>query len=215
MDLIVNGHFVLTNSNLNVTAVKNPLNVPGKINNATRLDGSNQYIDLGYHGDSCLGNLMHCRHGFTGSMWAKFRKFENGMFFLSNGGGIRMYYEADGIRFVFSTLEKLWELKILTPSTDVWHFVEFSWNPVFGLKVYVNNKLVGQDAESSRIDSSTLKKSPLYGKGSFRIGYANDGDLDGISLKFGNFLVDETEFWFSDRDTLLAFGHIARGTDTQ
>lgn len=201
MDSVVDTHSLLT-----VTAVKNPLNVPGKINNATRLDGYDQYIDLGYHGDSCLGNLMRCRHGFMGSMWAKFRVFVDSMYYLSNGGGVKIYYQSHNLNFVFSIPGKRWEVRVPEPSTDVWHFLEYSWSPDGGLKVYLNNQLYGEDRAPVFTEMERIRDDS-----SVRIGYANEGDTDGAPFKSGNFLVDETEFWFSSRDTLLAFGHLARG----
>lgn len=206
MDAIVGKHLVLIHSPLTATAEGNPLNVPGKINNATRLDGYDQYIDLGYHGDSCLGNLMRCRHGFTGSMWAKFRVFLNGMYFLSSGGGVKIYFLSHSLNFVFTIPGKRWEVKVPAPSTDVWHFLEYSWSPEGGLKVYINNQLLGEDGDP---DFAEMEK--IRDDSSVRIGYANEGDAEGAPFRSGNFLVDETEFWFSSRDTLLAFGHLARG----
>lgn len=206
MDAIVDKHLVLVHSPLTVTAVKSPLNVPGKINNATRLDGNEQYIDLGYHGDSCLGNLVRCRHGFTGSMWAKFRKFDSGMYYLSTGGGVKIYYQEPSLNFVFATPGKRWVVRVPAPPTDVWHFLEYSWGPDGGLKVYLNNQLYGEDGDPVFAEMGKIRDDS-----SVRIGYANEGDVDGAPFKYGNLLVDETEFWFSSRDTLLAFGHLARG----
>ena len=73
-------------SSLTILAYGSPLSVPGKIQNATRLDGS-QWLDLIESTNrSCLTNLALCRHGLTIALWVKFREYEGGMFYLSTGG---------------------------------------------------------------------------------------------------------------------------------
>jgi hypothetical protein len=90
MDSIHND--VMQHGMLNITVHGRPVIVPGKIGNATRLDGETQFIDLGEHSDTCLGSLIHCvHHGLTLSIWVKFRRLEPGMHYLSTGGGIKVW----------------------------------------------------------------------------------------------------------------------------
>jgi hypothetical protein len=46
--------------------------------------------------------------------------------------------------------------------------------------------------------------------GRFLIGYADDLDQSEPAT-CGDFIVDDMQFWFADRKTLLAFDYIARG----
>ena len=48
-------------------------------------------------------------------------------------------------------------------------------------------------------------------KARFLVGFADDEADIGISVVYGDFIVDEVELWFQDRNTLLAFGYIVRG----
>lgn len=82
---------VMPHGSLNITVHGRPVTVPGKIGNATRLDGETQFIDFGDQSDTCLGSLVHCvHHGLMLSIWVKFRRLEPGMHYLSTGGGIKV-----------------------------------------------------------------------------------------------------------------------------
>jgi len=70
----------------------------------------------------------------------------------------------------------------------------------------VNNQLVGDD----RTAMNVLKNPPA---GHVLIGAANPTDVSGGRFSYGNVYVDEVEFWYKDRDSLIASGYIVRGQD--
>ena len=204
MDTIVGRQLNHTNPDLTVNVDNSSFTVPGKINNSTRLNGTNQCIDIKINVKNCLSNLALCRHGFTGTMWAKFRNFLNGMYYVSNGNGVEIFYTSGELNFVFTIPTKQWNLKVMAPATDVWHFLEYSWSMTAGLKVFLNGELKGRVTEPE-----TISKQTYIDRQMIRIGCVVHDESG--NFRAGNFLVDETEFWFSDRDSLLAFDYVARG----
>ena len=182
-------------------------NVPGKMQKGIRLDGRSQYLDIGQHVDNCFGDLEKCRHGITGSMWANFRKFENNMFYFSNGNGVKLYHRNGRLYFVLQTTGgQEWEVAIPDLNLNQWYFLEYTWHPMKGLRVYINNRLVGYQQGARAIPQSQINNAAhVY------IGRANNGDTSSGSFNYANALIDESETWFRDRDTLLAFRYILRG----
>ena len=205
MDTIKNGK--LMHTSLDIDANGGIVNVPGKLKNGIRLDGQSQYLDIGQHVDSCFGDLEKCRHGLTGSMWANFRKFENNMFYFSNGNGVKLFHRNGRLYFTLQQPSgQQWEVAIPNLDLNQWYFLEYSWHPERGLQIYINNRLVGYQTAPRAIPKFALSNSShVY------FGRANNGDLSTGTFNYANALVDEAETWFRDRDTLLAFGYILRG----
>lgn len=204
MDSVRGGR--IEHSSLTIPVSGNPVNVPGKINNAIRLDGNRQYADVGDHGDSCFGNMKLCNHGITGSMFLNFRNFEENMYYLTSGGGLRLYY-ADGK--LYASVDRAgqrWEVGIPYLRKDKWYFVEYTWHPEKGLQVYVDNKLAGDTKQSTSVPVKD------FSGGHVLIGSANPRDSDdGRRFSYANALVDEVETWLGNRDNLIAFDYIIRG----
>ncbi|BFZ21895.1 hypothetical protein BsWGS_24934 [Bradybaena similaris] len=184
---------------LSIRLVGGPMLVPGKVNNALALQGRGQYADLGRRGVECFSNLAECSHGITIAAWMRFHRFENNMVFLSTGdNGILMMYK-DGYIHVSAGGRS-----VITTSrfeSGRWYFVEVTWHPETGLKLFIDNELrseSGKDAVTSR------------GQGSFYIGRPNQGDVPSSRYSTGFFDVDEMEIWYGEREHLLAFGYINR-----
>ena len=119
--------------------------IPGIIDNALHLDGSNQYVDLGDLRNECLGNLDLCPNGITFSSWINFQNFDENMYIFSSGyNGIRMFYKDGNINTVVQHNGKEWSTKVPKLDLDNWNYVEFTWHPDFGLKMFLNNTLVGE-----------------------------------------------------------------------
>ena len=191
---------------LNVTAQGHPEVVPGKRDNAIELDGNSQYLDLGQHPDSCLGNLTECRHGTTGSMWAKFKEFKQNTYYYTNGNGVAVYYKDDKLRYSFTSGNQRWEVDIADLDADRWYFLEYTWEAEKGLRVYVNNRLQGTDARPQRVPRKTgTRTNHVY------IGRANSDDENGRHFRFPDVVIDDVETWYADRDYLVAFGYLVRG----
>ena len=113
----------LLHPNITITAFGRPVNVPGRVNTATRLDGTSQYIDIGDFSNTCLGNLNLCRHGITGSMFVNSRSLQDGMYYLSTGGATRIYHERGRLMVVSEGGGKKWEVSAPGLSKDTWYFV--------------------------------------------------------------------------------------------
>lgn len=87
--------------------------------------------------------------------------------------------------------------------TERWYFVEITWHPKTGLKVYVDNQL------RDKSDKTFTPRSSA--RGNFYIGYPNSGDIYTSRYANGILDIDELEIWYSGREDLLAFGYINRG----
>ena len=124
-----------------------PKLVPGKIDKALRLSGRLQKAEFEHTDDSCLGNLDLCHHGVLLSLWLRFDKLEEGMYYISTGiNGITVSYVDRKLRVKASTTTREWELGTGRIEKGEWHYVEISWDPNTGLKLYVDDEL---QAESS------------------------------------------------------------------
>jgi len=179
---------------------------PGKVAGAIRLDGSGQYIDLGTYPKTCFGRLERCRHGVTGSMWLNFRDFADNMYYLTSGGGLRMYYDNGRLVVSADLPGQRWEVSVPDLRRDQWYFVEYTWHPEKGLELYVDNRLVS----TRKLPTSGPTRAEDFDGNRVLIGAANPTETERFS--YANGLVDEYETWFRDRDNLIAFEYIMRGT---
>jgi len=99
MDLIDSG--TLVHPFLTIRTYGNPITLPAKIGNGTLLDGAGQYIAVANQSEPCIASISRCyQHGLTVSMWTKFRRLHNGMFYLSTGNGIKVSRELACLSFV-------------------------------------------------------------------------------------------------------------------
>lgn len=187
--------------------IAKPITVPGKINNATRLDGDSQFIVIDGLNDSCLPHLLSCsQHGYLISTWLKFRRLDNGMYYLSTGDGIKIFYGEGHLVFETSVHNMKWEVMVYGIQLETWYFTEVTWTAKTGLFVYINGHLSGQQTEPTHT-------TPRNSTGHLLIGYADD--VDPLQpVHFADFIIDQTEIWLQDRNTLIAFNYIARGNIT-
>ena len=102
MNLIANERLV--HPFLSIRTYGQPITLPAKISNGTRLDGNGQYIAIENQenqSDVCITSISRCyQHGLTVSMWTKFRRLENGMFYFTTGNGIKVFALACAASFV-------------------------------------------------------------------------------------------------------------------
>ena len=180
--------------------------IPGIIDNALQLDGSNQYVDLGDLRNECLGNLDLCPNGITFSSWINFQNFDENMYiFSSSYNGIRMFYKDGNINTVVQHNGKEWSTKVPKLDLDNWNYVEFTWHPDFGLKMFLNNTLVGEDPTFTNVPVVPDSSTRVY------IGRDNVGDTAEFT-RTANMKMDEAEIWYGRREELMAFDYIVRGT---
>ena len=191
---------------LNIPVYGGPRNVPGVIATAVLLRGNGQFMDVGQHSDNCLGNLQRCTHGYTGSMWIKFSKFRENMYYLSTGDqGINMYYKHGRLHVTFQISGKRWDVPLSQLEANRWYFLEYTWHPQSMLRVYVNNRLVGANR------ATDVPYRTWNSDNHFYIGRANDGSPHGENFKYGEFTIDHHLIWFDTRENLIANGHIVPG----
>ncbi|XP_056012893.1 uncharacterized protein LOC125678424 isoform X7 [Ostrea edulis] len=181
-----------------------PQLVQGVIGYALHLDGNNQYLDVGIHDNECLGNLQKCSNGITVSSWLNFKDYTKNMYILSTGNnGIRMYQKAGETIAVVHQNGKEWEVAIPNLEKQVWHFVELSWHPDFGLNMYVNNTLVSHSSYTNVVPNVRRSGTRVY------VGRANNGDT-GETTTTAMMTADEMEVWYGRREGLVAFDYILR-----
>ena len=223
------GRLHSSNPNFLATVSRDAITVPGKVNNATRLDDK-QYIEIrplvGGLATSCLTDFSNCRHGFYLSSWVKFRDFTPSKFvFVSNRNILIEYSKESGgpplagslakskreirapkgtMTVNFTLLDKKWAGRVNGLKVDSWIFIEISWSPISGLEIYIDRLLKSRISETRELSGNpglptvSESESLFFGK-------------HGQDIRNSKLLLDETEIWFADRATLLAFNHITRG----
>ncbi|KAL5005761.1 hypothetical protein ScPMuIL_016919 [Solemya velum] len=180
--------------------------IPGRIGKALKLGGRGQYLDLGQHSDICLGNLAKCPQGILISAWMRFDHFHDNMYFLSTGSnGVQMYYDDGYIYVTMNQGNKAWKTTLPHVKKGLWHFIELSWHPDFGLNVYLNNTHVGHSPMRNVQDLMS------DGTDHFYVGQANPDDVLGLAARHANMAIDHLEIWYARREELLAFNEILRG----
>ena len=109
------------------------------------------------------------------------------------------------LKMVAKTTANEWVLLSDPLGNDRWQFLELSWKADKGLRLYVDQELVQESAEvidrTDQMESNPNSKNFYVGRG--------DGLESGS--KFGKFSADDLEYWYADREYLLAFGYIQRG----
>ena len=119
--------------------------VPGKIGPALLLTGRLQTAEFEHDDDGCLGNLDLCQHGILLALWMRLDKLEEGMYYLSSGiNGITISFVDKKLRIKATTSTREWELTKIWSDRGIWHYYEISWNPDFGLRLYLDNELISE-----------------------------------------------------------------------
>lgn len=189
-----------------IEAYRNPRLVSGKIGNALKLNGEQQYVDFGEQSSACLGNLDKCPHGVTLSMWMKPADFRNNRYFFSNGhNGITIQNRGNLLKITAQTNTEEWETNTDKILPDQWHFLEVSWTRDEGLELYVDNQLTYRDTSPR----SRKTKFPVRAdEDKFYLGRSNDAMETGTYAK-GTF--DEIDYWYAPRSYLTSNGYLQRG----
>ncbi|XP_060080041.1 uncharacterized protein LOC132559439 isoform X2 [Ylistrum balloti] len=194
----------LLHSELYLPTVGSPVQVPGVVGRALKLSGLGQYLDIGQHQDSCLGNLEKCPNGITIGAWMNFQAFFENMFIMSTGkNGLRMFHKDRKIYVTVDQDGKHWEVSFPRVEPETWNHMEMSWHPDHGLSMYVNNTLVAK-SRYTNVPIEVANNVP-----NFYVGRANDGDsLE--TVNDASMIIDEMEIWFGRREELLAFNYLLR-----
>ena len=102
----------------------------------------------------------------------------------------------------FSTSTKTWQLSTDRITENNWHKVELSWNERKGLEMYVDNDLAALTSSTQHPPQSPTDHA-VY------IGRPTDDHPDG---RYSDAIIDELEYWYADRDQLIALGLLGQGT---
>ncbi|KAL8566603.1 hypothetical protein ACOMHN_054825 [Nucella lapillus] len=184
-----------------------PRVVPGKVSSALFLDGVRDALDFGNHTDSCFGNLDLCHHGLLLSLWIKPENLKDGVCFLSSGtSGLSIGYDQRKLKVKADTASYSWSISTSDFAANKWYFVEVSFHPEHGLRLYTNSKLV---AESDRQPRQKLTPAPANGRTDrFYLGRCN---TDHSANTFSSGAFDELDVWYADRDYVISQGYVQRG----
>ena len=198
----------VSHPNITIDIYGQPRIIDGKRGGAVNLDGNSQFVSLGNQHESCLGNLDLCRHGLLMSTWVRPGQLREGMDIFSSGAnGIKAWYAGGRLRVSARTLTREWSLETDKIVGNEWQFVEFAWDPVDGLSLYINEQLVAQSSQPSvRLASDVTAAHPDREK--FYIGR---GDGSRSNARYANMTIDDVEYWYNNRKYLLAFDYIQRG----
>jgi len=139
------------------------------------------------------------------------------------------------LRVSAKTSTREWSIPTNEFRSDRWQYLEIGWSPVAGLEVYIDNKLVGRAGiPTVRDPSATAPSGGSGGAGGsgggggggsgsgsgggatgarpeleqFQLGR---GDGTQSNSRYGVMTLDDFEYWYGNRDYLLAFDYIWRG----
>ncbi|WAR29555.1 PIF-like protein [Mya arenaria] len=162
--------------------------VAGKVGQALKITGTGT-AKLS-PGTGCYGNLDFCRHGFLLSLWINFLELQNSMTYLSSDkNGIRVDFYDGNLRITVETSTRWWQIVTSSIHVNTWYNVEVTWTDEFGLKLYLNNKLVAyQPLAEDKIDGSTN----ITASNAFKFGQSSTGS---------SAIFDEMEFWEASHQT--------------
>ena len=116
----------------------------GRTNDAAKLAGNNQYVDLGAHFDKCLGNIDYCNHGQTVSMWIYPFELKNGDYIFA-APTYSVFYEDGMVNVEYEGKKRSWRVSTSRFKTDAWQRITLAWHPKKGLTVFINDELMGSD----------------------------------------------------------------------
>ena len=188
----------------NVFTYNRPTMVRGWINGAVKLDGANQYINVGAN-SSCGGDLENCPHGFTLRSRVRGDNLQEGQYLYSSNM-YDVYYRNGKLWCEFHTPSKSWVVSYGAFNPREWNLMEFTWHPSKGLKMYMNNREVAQDRNPLNNIRGYNYNMPMY------IGRAN---TDMALERYGQFTVDDVQLWEAWRKYLVDDGLINPETDPE
>ncbi|CAH1790209.1 unnamed protein product [Owenia fusiformis] len=194
----------LVHPSLNLPLSGTPFTVPGKMDNALRLNGYGQSVDVGEHPETCLGNLENSRHGMSVVMWLNFHSMQDNAYVFSTGhNGMKIFTKDGDLKSTVNQPGKQWDVSTRL-DTNNWYYIEVSWHDKKGLKMYVDSTLVDSDrGRDVRDTAGRFFNNRAY------IGRANTGDVD-ERFKYADIIIDEVEIFCAERDYLIAHGFIVR-----
>ena len=192
MDKIANGDLI---GSINGTIFGDAKLVPGINGLALLTLGSPAYVDLGYQGDTCLGNFTLCTHGWVTAFWVNPGSSTSGGV-MDTGyptrQGVEIMLEEQFLDVYFSTSSTLWLVYKWIQLR--WVHVVATWQPCYGIKLYIDGKL--EDAHANA--NAYTWQTDVVGNSRFVLGTSDEYFPRGFTGK-----LDELRIWdkvMSDED---------------
>ena len=136
---------------INGTVVGGATLVEGKMGLALYINGVDQYVDFGCQGDTCLGSISLCAHGWVTAFWMRGDRpqviMDTGLYGLDRVV-IRVHNSKD-LYARFDTVDKFWDVSTRLLFEQVWIHLVITWQPYYGAKLYVNGELTVTDTSPS------------------------------------------------------------------
>ena len=160
--------------------------VVGKKGLALYTNGVDQYVDYGCQGDTCLGSISLCVHGWVTAFWVHPADDTFGVI-MDTG----LYGHERVVIFVNNAAFKtrlwgpnnVWDVSISLPNQQGWIHLVLTWQPGYGVKFYIDGEL----ADIDNLPSDPY--IPAYDKPRFILGAGNKHtDMYKMSL-------DELRVW--------------------
>lgn len=167
---------------------------PGRVGQALILNGRGQYLDLGPHLDSCLGNLDKCPHGFTLSVWLKPNTLSDNVHFIS-APSYAVFYEDGELKAEFNSAGKSYMVSTPRFRAGEWQRVTLAWHDKKGLTLYVNDELVDTSGGVERLQNDQPASERVY-VGRNLVDARLTADVQ----------ADEMQVWYDYLDQLRATG---------
>ena len=154
--------------------------------NGLQLDGIDDYVDLGYHGDSCFGNITLCVNGLTVAMWLWPNVTDSQQIYFSNSDGKNVC-----LQFKQRSHGQLGvKLKTLTHKykssdyelTNRWTHIAVSWYPEKKLVVYIDGCVHDDVAGIPELNTYDIKNTVI-------------GKNPKNNNKYAAGIIDEFNFW--------------------
>ena len=198
MESIENGKLI---GSINGTVVGDAVLVPGKYGLALLFPGYDGYVDLGYQGDTCLGNLRLCIHGWVMAFWMQPENYPYGGV-MDTGyrapQGVEVFLRWPRLVVLFRTSSTEWFAEAEIYMYEDWFHVVISWQPCYGAKLYINGKL-----------EYTLANADTYIESEGSVDYSRFllGKSEYFKRRF-QWKLDELRIWdtaMSDEDVLALY----------
>ena len=149
MEKIDNGNLI---GSINGTVVGGAGLVAGKMGLALYINGVDQYVDFGYQGDTCLGSISLCTHGWVTAFWLQPVGDRSGIIMdtgLYDYDRTLIYVFNLDLKTRFISPKGLWHVSFGLPSQDGWIHIVLTWQPCHGVKMYIDGRLVVIDTSSA------------------------------------------------------------------
>ena len=177
------------------------VNIDDKFGNGLQLKGSREYASLGDQKDSCTGNIEKCSYGLTITFFIKLRNIHKDAYLFSSGTH-SIHLKSGRCYVEFMLPNKTWEVSMNGFEKNRWYRLEVSWDEDKGLQFYVDKRKVAHQIEGRRETHVASDYTIYLGRPS--------GDDE--SFNSPDVLIDQMEFWFANRDHVMAFGLLEDGT---